>query len=47
MGGALEGDTVKILKEGIRSGMNILTPKICASGPEKMELNFKDRFYLS
>ncbi len=45
--GALQGDTVKILKEGIRSGVNILTPKICAYSPEKMELNFKDRFYLS
>ncbi len=46
-GGALEGDTVKILKEGVRSGMNILTPKICANNPEKMELSFQDRFYLS
>jgi DNA-binding sugar fermentation-stimulating protein len=46
-GGALEGDTVKILKEGVRSGMNILTPKICTNSPEKMELHFKDRFYLS
>jgi len=46
-GGAIEGDTVKILKEGIRSGMRVLTPKICASDPSKMELSFQDRFYLS
>ncbi len=47
MGGALEGDTVKILKEGVRSGVNILTPKICADSTDKMELDFKDRFYFS
>lgn len=42
-----EGDTVKILKEGIRSGINIVTPKICAEDPFKMELSFTDRFCLS
>jgi len=46
-GRGVEGDTVKILKEGIRSGMRVLTPKICSSDPSKMELSFQDRFYLS
>jgi DNA-binding sugar fermentation-stimulating protein len=46
-GGALEGDTVKILKESIRSGLRIITPKIITTEPSKMELSFNDRFYLS
>ncbi len=41
-----QSDTVKILQEGIRSGLEVATPKIISMPGEEMNISFQKRFQI-